>query len=57
MSKREDAFASFGTKLRNRNGDGRARSPDGYTVAATFWRDSLPPSEPAPVSASYGVYP
>lgn len=39
MSKHEDAFASFGTKLRNPQWSWSARSPDGHTVAATFWQD------------------
>jgi hypothetical protein len=39
MSKREDAFASFGTELRNPQWSWSARSPDGCTVAAMFWQD------------------
>jgi hypothetical protein len=39
MSKREEAFASFGVRLRNPQWSWSARSQDGNTVVATFWQD------------------
>jgi hypothetical protein len=39
MSRREDAFAAFGTKLRNVQWSWSARSQDGSKVVATFWQD------------------
>jgi hypothetical protein len=39
MSKRQEAFAAFGTTLRNDQWSWSARSADGGTVVITAWQD------------------